>query len=122
MSKRLELHEILCSILGCDTSGSGCRCYFQPPASLTMQYPAIRYSLDKIENLFANNGVYASGKKYSVILICSDPDNEYVDKIAALPTSRFDRYYASDNLNHYVFEIYSQSTSEGIISAEGLEY
>ena len=99
-SRRLELHEILCKILGSRNA------YFQPPESIKMNYPAIVYSLDDIESLYANDGVYLSGKKYELILIDADPDNELVDKIAALPTCQFDRFYTSDNLNHYVFTLF----------------
>ena len=44
MGNRLELHEIFCDILGSRNA------YFQPPASVKMNYPAIKYSLSNIEN------------------------------------------------------------------------
>lgn len=100
MATRLQLNALLCSILGSN------HCYFQPPETLKMEYPAIVYRLDDIENLHADNGVYASKKRYSITLIDKNPDNANVDKIIALPTCRFDRHYRSDNLNHYVFTIY----------------
>ena len=69
-----------------------------------MKYPAIVYALDDIENTFANNGVYLSARKYSVTVIDSDPDSSLVGKVASMPTSRFNRHYTKDNLNHDVFE------------------
>jgi hypothetical protein len=71
-----------------------------------MKYPAIVYALDDIENTFANDGVYLSARKYSVTVIDSDPDSSLVGKVASMPTSRFNRYYTKDNLNHDVFEIF----------------
>ncbi len=71
-----------------------------------MKYPAIVYGLDDIENTFADGGVYLSKKQYAVTVIDKNPDNELVDKVAALPTCRFGRHYKSDNLNHYVFSLY----------------
>ena len=91
MSRRLKLHNALCDILSCPNKGPECRAYFQPPSSVKMKYPAIVYALDDIENTFANDGVYLSARKYSV---------------ASMPTSRFNRHYPKDNLNHDVFEIF----------------
>lgn len=99
-NRRLELHEMLCGILGTRNV------YFQPPESIKMNYPAIVYSLDNVENKYANDGVYLSARRYSVIVIDKDPDSIIVDKIALLSKCRFDRFYTKDNLNHYVFELY----------------
>lgn len=106
MSRRLKLHNILCTVLSCPDKGLECRAYFQPPSSVKMKYPAIVYALDDIENTFANDGVYLSARKYSVTVIDSDPDSSLVSKVASMPTSRFNRHYTKDNLNHDVFEIF----------------
>lgn len=105
-SRRILLHDILCGILSCPNQGTECRAYFQPPATVTMKYPAIVYALDDIENVFANGGVYLSGRKYSVTVIDRDPDSSLIGKVSALPTCRFNRSYPKDNLNHYVFELF----------------
>lgn len=81
--------------------------YFQPPASVKMQYPAIVYSRKSIDNTFANNGGYNLAPCYEVILIDHNPDSSYVGEIMALPYCRFDRHYEVDNLNHDVFTIYN---------------
>lgn len=106
MSRRLKLHDILCGILECPNHGNDCRAYFQPPASVKMKYPAIVYALNDIENTFADNRVYLSSRSYSITVIDSDPDSELIGKVASLPTSRFNRHYTKDNLNHDVFEIF----------------
>ena len=100
MSTRLELHELLCEILGSE------HVYFQPPESIRMQYPAIVYSRDDIENEPANNKPYIQSTVYNVIVIDADPDSEIVDRISKLPMCIFDRYYAADNLNHDSFTLY----------------
>ena len=44
--RRILFHKLLCEILSCPIEGEQCRCYFQPPESIKMNYPAIVYSLD----------------------------------------------------------------------------
>lgn len=100
MSTRLELHELLCDCLGSRNV------YFQPPESIKMQYPAIVYSRDDIENNHANNGAYMQSTAYNIIVIDPDPDSEVVQKVSKLPMCMFDRHYAADNLNHDSFTIY----------------
>ena len=100
MDKRLELHEKFVSILGSRNV------YFQPPASKTIQYPAIVYKLSDIDNTFAEDDVYRQSYYYQVTVIDSDPDNETFKLISRLPGTKFNQYFASDNLNHYVFTIH----------------
>lgn len=80
--------------------------YYQPPASVHMNYPAIVYSRKDIENTFADNLVYNQSHSYEVIVIDQDPDSVFVEKISKLPTCRFDRHYTTNNLNHDVFTLY----------------
>lgn len=99
MSRRLELHEILCGILGTRNV------YYQPPESVKMKYPAIVYSREDIENVFADDRVYKQAHIYQVIVIDSDPDSEIVHKVSQMPKCIYDRHYTSNNLNHDVFSI-----------------
>nr|DAT80860.1 MAG TPA: tail completion protein [Caudoviricetes sp.] len=100
MANRLDLQALLEDLLGKRNV------YFQPPESVKMNYPAIVYALEDIESTFADDGLYLFHKQYTVTVIDKNPDSEFVDKVAALPTCRFSRHYKSDNLNHYVFSIY----------------
>lgn len=100
MHHRLELHEILCKVLGSR------KVYFQPPESVKMEYPAIVYSRDDIENTFAENSVYKQDHQYQIVVIDKDPDSKIVDAVSKLPMCRFVRHYEADNLNHDVFSIY----------------
>jgi len=104
MNRRLELHKVLCSILGCPDNGSDCRAYFQPPTK--PKYPCIIYSIDSMNNEFANNSVYQVDRRYSLTVIDSRHDSPIADKIIRLPTCSFNRSYVSDNLYHTTFTIY----------------
>lgn len=99
MNRRLELHELLCGVLGSR------QVYYQPPESVKMKYPAIRYSRYGIENSSADNIPYKQSRFYQITVIDSDPDSEIVHKVSKLPMCTFDRHFTSDNLNHDVFTI-----------------
>lgn len=99
-TRRLELHEKLCEILGSRNV------YFQPPESLKIRYPAIIYNLDGMRNDTANGNKYRTCKKYSVILVVDDPDTILIDDINQNTMCSFIRSYVSDSLYHYVFELY----------------
>lgn len=100
MSSRLDLHAILCEILGSRNV------YFQPPSSVRMQYPAIVYSRKDIEKRSADDITYRKLPCYEVILVDKNPDSQFVGKILDLPYCSYDRHYESDNLNHDVFTLY----------------
>lgn len=100
MASRLELQKTLESLMG------NRNVYFQPPASNKMSYPAIRYSLKNIDKKEANDLPYMQTKAYEIILIDSNPDSKFVDKISSMSKCSFDRHYVSDNLHHYVFTLY----------------
>lgn len=106
MSNRLSLNSIFCDILA-DANGKPTRnVYFQPPESIKMNYPAIRYSIKNIDTKFAANGIYAKKLCYEIIVIDKNPDSVIPEKLLQLPYCSFDRYYVADNLNHYVFTLY----------------
>lgn len=99
MSNRLDLHEMLCALLGSRNV------YFQPPESVRLAYPAIIYELSNIRNRFADNRVYIQGDSYTIKVITIDPDSDIVRKVSKLPRCRYDRAYVSDNLYHTVFTL-----------------
>lgn len=97
---REELQYILEDILG------STEVYFQPPATLRMSYPAIVYSLTDIEDFKADNIRYAHNKAYMVTVIDKDPDSVIADKVSDLELCKFERAYAADHLNHFVFRVF----------------
>ena len=100
MDRRLELHQILVNILESNNV------YFQPPATIHLNYTCIIYQRAKIAQKYANNITYNDIVRYDIILITRDPDTELVDKLLELPYCSYDRYYAADGLNHDTFTIY----------------
>ena len=101
MANRLDLQTAFEDILGSRNV------YFQPPASVRMQYPAIVYSRKNIETTFASDGGYIQAPSYEVTLIDKNPDSRFIEEIMTLPYCSFDRHYVADNLNHDVFTIYN---------------
>lgn len=107
MNDRLKLDEVLASIIGITESDGDRHIYLNPPPSVRMRYPAIKYSLSNIDSKFANDGVYKIAPSYEVILIDRDVDTKYLEPILAIPHCRFNRFYIADGLNHWVFTIYN---------------
>ena len=97
---RLELHEILCNILGSR------QVYFQPPPTIQMKYDAIVYSMNDVDVKHANDKNYLTSKRYSITCISKNPDSDLSDKVMELSYTEFDRFYTSDNLNHWVITLY----------------
>lgn len=98
MGQRVLLQEVLETI--CD------HVYFQPPANVEMEYPAIVYNREPIDTRFADNAPYILTDHYELTLITRNPDDARVKALASLPQCRHDRFFVSDNLNHDVFTIY----------------
>lgn len=98
MGRQKELQKILESF--------GVAAYFQPPETIRLSYPCIIYSLADILKEYADNHLYVGRDRYNMTLIDSNPNNEIVHKLIELPYCRFDRFYTSDNLNHWTYEIY----------------
>ena len=101
MSDRLDLQAKFEKILGSRNV------YFQPPASVSMHYPAIKYDLKDFKTESANNSsTYLMSTGYECVLITKEPDEEYLQKIFQIPYCKFGRYYKASNLHHYTFTIY----------------
>lgn len=100
MDSRDELHEIFVNILGSRNV------YFQPPESKKIMYPCIIYKRTKPSVKFANNISYINKKCYSVTVVDANPDSKIPDAIEALTYCSFDRHFTSNNLNHYIYNLY----------------
>lgn len=101
MSDRLHLQAKFEEILGSRNV------YFQPPASVSMRYPAIVYDLKDLRTRSANNSsTYMVSTGYECKLIMKEPDTKYLQEIFKIPCCKFDRYYKASNLHHYAFTIY----------------
>lgn len=100
MDQRLKLQALLEHILGSRNV------YFQPPATVKMDYPAIVYNREALDSKFAGNKPYSMTKRYEVTVIDRNPDSEIPGRVAALPMSRFSRHFVVDNLNHDIYALY----------------
>lgn len=100
MSRRIELNKIFTSISGVK------KVYFQPSESVKMEYPCIRYVIERDHNNRANNSLYNHRVMYMVTVMDKNPDSSIPDALRVLPYCELDRFYTADNLNHWVFTIY----------------
>lgn len=107
MNDRLVLDEVLAGIIGITESDGDRHIYLNPPPSVRMRYPAIKYSLNNIDPKYANGSVYKMAPSYQVILIDPVVDTKYLEPILQIPYCKFNRFYIADNLNHWVFTIYN---------------
>ena len=100
MATRLELQSKLEELLGFK------HVYYQPPETIKMEYPAIKYSKSNVNIRSANDKTYSKINRYEVIVIDKKPDNPVIDKLLELPYCSYDRHYKADNLNHDVLILY----------------
>lgn len=101
MASRLQLHKEFCDILGSD------KVFFQPPESLKMSYPCIRYSLAEPDQKYANDRNYLKTNRYECVVIDEDPDSDIASKVLErISMCKLGKPYPADNLNHFPFTIY----------------
>ncbi len=100
MKSRLELQTLLEELLGSRNV------YFQPPETVKMKYPCIVYNLDDKFSRYADDGTYVLYNRYEITYMTKDPDDTKQDDIASLKKCRFNRFFVSENINHYVYNIY----------------
>lgn len=100
MASRLSLQSTLEKLL------KSSNVYYQPPASVSMKYPAIVYSKSKITGKYADGRSYLLDTAYELIVIDMKPDNKVITELLKLPYCSHDRHYVSNNLHHDVLTIY----------------
>ena len=88
---------------------TGHEAYFQPPTSPTtkLQYPCTVYSLSNIYTDSADDKNYRATRRYSLTYITKDPGDEWIARfLNEFQMISFSRHFTSDNLNHYIFDLY----------------
>lgn len=98
MAQRLQLQSLL--------EGVTEHVYFQPPNNISMQYPCIVYARDGSATEHADNQMYTHIKRYQVTVIDRNPDSSLPDIVEGLDFCQFDRFFAADNLNHWVYTLF----------------
>lgn len=95
-----KLRDKLVDILGSEYV------YYNPPQSVKLHYPCIRFILNGIRKGSADDRGYLKHRNYTITLIHKDPDNLIVDDILDMPLCTFERSYIADNFYHFVFTKY----------------
>lgn len=99
--RRIELHHILEGVLGSK------HVYFQPPTGMKLEYPCIVYNLATANDAHADDRIYRRLYRYTITYITKNPDDPKRDDFDDLRYCAFDRFFTSDNLNHFVYTIYN---------------
>ena len=100
MSNRLDLQSKLEELLGTKNV------YYDPPESIKMSYPAIRFTKSDIVTTPADDTQYSRFCRYELTHISKKPDSEVINTLLALPYCSYDRHYVSNNLHHDTLTIY----------------
>lgn len=101
MANRLDLQDQFEELLG------NKNVYFNPPESLKMKYPCIRYTAESPFVRRANNGAYVLVRKYEGLVIDKNPDSVIAELIlTTFPMCTLGSPYPADNLNHFPFTLY----------------
>lgn len=81
--------------------------YFQPPATVKMQYPCIVYERSGGKTTFSDDCPYNFRRRYTLTVIDPNPDSNIPDMIAReFRMCTADRTYSVDNLYHHIFTLY----------------
>lgn len=96
---RLELDAILRSTLGTTNV------YYDPPESFKLKFPCIVYSDSGRNIIRADDGVYIKFRRYTILYITKDADDNMVDTIEELPYCKMRSPYYADGLHHYPYDI-----------------
>ena len=103
---RLSLHQHLSSLFEQELTANAMGLYYQEPSDTAMIYPCIMYELSDIKNKHADDTKYTENLEFTLTVIDRNPDSTVVDKIKALPRTKFIRAYRSNGLNHTRFTIH----------------
>lgn len=97
---RVELQSMLETLFGSKNV------YYNPPESVKMKYPAIRYSVNGLEKKSADDSAYLIEKSYKIVVIDTKPDNNIIDKLLRMPYCTHNSHYVKNNLFHDVFTLF----------------
>ena len=103
MNRREDLHNELKSLLGTN------EVFFQATSNHKLKYPAIIYSLENAETLYADSKPYFYMNRYTITYLTLNPDDELIEKILMSPELqriRLVNHFVSDNIHHYVYKLY----------------
>lgn len=80
--------------------------YVQAPTN-GLQYPCIMIERGSLSSVSAADNIkYLMKKAYTITVMDRSPDSPIPDLVEGLPLSRYDRFFRSDGLNHFVFQMF----------------
>lgn len=80
--------------------------YIQAPTN-GLEYPCIMIERGLPSwSVKADNHNYVLKKAYTITVMDRAPDSEIPDLVEGLQYVQFDRYFRSDGVNHFVFQLY----------------
>ena len=80
--------------------------YIQPPTE-GLQYPCAMIERGGLSDIkFADNKKFRILKAYDITIMDRAPDSGIPDQVEGLPYAQFNRYFKSDGLHHFVFQLY----------------
>ena len=95
-----DLYNLLVELFG------STNVYFQPPESVKMVYPCIRFSEAGMDIKRADDIAYLKSTRYELTVISKTPAPPVIEKLLDIPNCTYDRPYKMNNLYHYVFTLY----------------
>lgn len=108
MDQRLKLHRDLEEIQGLafDPILNAPAVYFQPPSSVQMVYPCIRYKKDGGRIRHANNDPYHVWQKYLITVIDPNPDSTIPADVMKLSGVSYVTDYTANGLHNTQLSVY----------------
>lgn len=100
-ANRLELREKLISIM--EDCGEEPKLYFQPDASMTLEYPCMIYHLRTMTTRKANDMPYFKTIGFDITYVTRSPASLVPGRMLGEQFMSFDRYYTAENLHHYAY-------------------
>ena len=80
--------------------------YIQPPTE-GMEYPCIMIERGLPSDVkHADNQIHHLKKAYTVTVLDRAPDSPVPDLVEGLQYARFDRFFRTNGLNHFVFQMF----------------
>jgi len=83
--------------------------YYDPPESISMEYPCFRFELNNLDVKHADNKAYSKKLRWAVTYITRDVEEiEQVsdEMLEHFKYCNFDTSFRADNLEHAVFNLY----------------
>ena len=100
-ANRLELRERLIKVM--EDCGEEPHLYYQPDATVKLEYPCMVYHLKSMTSRYADDNPYHKIISFDITYITRSPASKVPTRMLDEQMFGFDRYYTSENLHHYAY-------------------